>query len=372
MREDPGLAGWLQLTLTPGIGAATLRRLLSQYGLPEKILAHRSTLAQHVSPQAAEALESDSVRAAVERSLAWARQDRHYVVTLADEHYPKALLEIPDPPAVLYGVGRIELLLHCCLAVVGSRNATVQGERNAEAFGKALSEAGLTIVSGLALGIDAAAHRGGLAGPASTIAVLGTGVDVVYPRRNGELAARIGIEGLLISELPLGTAPAAHNFPRRNRLISGLSGGCLVVEAAAASGSLITARTAAEQGREVFAIPGSIHSPLSKGCHALIKSGAKLVESADDVLAELSGFRQSGSASTVRASNRAGGGETVGLDGGLLAHMGHDPVDVDALCARAGWPAEQVSSELLRLELDGRVASLPGGLFQRLEKEGGA
>jgi DNA processing protein len=373
MKEDPGLAGWLQLTLTPGIGAATLRRLLSQYGLPEKILAsHRSALARNVSPQAIEALESDDVHDSVERALAWAQDDQHHVITLADEHYPKALLEIPDPPAVLYGVGRIELLQQFCLAVVGSRNATVQGERNAEAFAKALSDAGMTIVSGLALGIDAAAHRGGLSGPASTIAVLGTGVDIIYPRRNVELAQHIGAQGLLLSELPLGTVPAAHNFPRRNRLISGLSRGCLVVEAAAASGSLITARTAAEQGREVFAIPGSIHSPLSKGCHALIKSGAKLVESADDVLAELSGFRQSGSASTMRASARTAGGETIKLEGGLLAHMGHDPVDVDALCARAGWPAEQVSSELLRLELDGRVASLPGGLFQRLEKEEGA
>jgi DNA processing protein len=308
----------------------------------------------------------------VQRALTWAAQDRHHVVTLADEHYPKALLEIADPPAVLYAIGRIELLERFALAVVGSRNATAQGERNAEAFGKALSEAGLTIVSGLALGIDAAAHRGGLCGPASTIAVLGTGVDVIYPRGNSELAHRIGVEGLLVSELALGTGPAAHHFPRRNRLISGLSRGCLVVEAAAASGSLITARTAAEQGREVFAIPGSIHSPLSKGCHALIKSGAKLVESAEDVLAELSGFRQSGTASTVTVLRSGRGGETVAVQGGLLAHMGHDPVDVDALCARAGWPVEQVSSELLRLELDGRVAALPGGLFQRLEKGEGA
>jgi DNA processing protein len=217
------------------------------------------------------------------------------------------------------------------------------------------------------MGIDAAAHRGGLAGPGSTIAVLGTGIDVVYPRRNSELAVAIAEQGLLLSEFPLGTGPIPHNFPRRNRLISGLSRGCLVVEAAAASGSLITARAAADQGREVFAIPGSIHSPLSKGCHALIKSGAKLVESADDVLAELSGFRQLGSASTTarRASAHRTGADDAG---GLLAHMGHDPVDVDLLCTRAGLSAEQVSSELLRLELDGRVAALPGGLYQRLEK----
>ncbi len=193
--------------------------------------------------------------------------------------------------------------------------------------------------------------------------MLGTGIDVVYPKRNVELVAAIAERGLLVSEFPLGTAPLAHNFPRRNRLISGLAQGCLVVEAALASGSLITARTAADQGREVFAIPGSIHSPLSKGCHALIKSGGKLVESAEDVLAELTGFRRSSYASTVESS--ASGSE---IATGLLAHMGHDPVDVDSLCARAGMSAEQVSSELLRLELDGRVTALPGGLFQRLEK----
>jgi DNA processing protein len=287
-------------------------------------------------------------------------------VTLADETYPKALLEIPDPPALLYAVGRIDLLQRTSLAVVGSRNATAQGEQNAENFAKALSETGLTIVSGLAMGIDAAAHRGGLAGSGSTVAVLGTGVDVIYPRRNAELAAQIAERGLLLSEFPLGTAPAAYNFPRRNRLISGLSRGCLVVEAAAASGSLITARAAADQGREVFAIPGSIHSPLSKGCHGLIKSGAKLVESAEDVLAELSGFRQSGSASTTARRIPSVARSTP--DSALLALMGHDPVDVDSLCTRAGMSAEQVSSELLRLEIDGHVAALPGGLFQRLEK----
>jgi DNA processing protein len=193
--------------------------------------------------------------------------------------------------------------------------------------------------------------------------VLGTGVDVVYPRRNAELAQMIATRGLLLSEFALGSGPLAYNFPRRNRLISGLASGCLVVEAALASGSLITARAAADQGREVFAIPGSIHSPLSKGCHALIKSGAKLVESAGDVLNELSGFRQSGYASTTASETVSGQG-----DAALLAHMGHDPVDVDSLCLRAGMSAEQVCTELLRLELDGRVAALPGGLYQRLEK----
>ena len=364
MTQEPGLASWLHLTLTPGLGAAALRGLLKQFGLPQQVLSRkRSELAAFAPAAALDALESEAVHTAVQHALDWARAPGHHVVTLADEGYPKALLEIADPPALLYAVGRVELLQAPCLAIVGSRNATAQGESNAESFAQALSNAGLVIVSGLALGIDAAAHRGGLAGAASTVAILGTGVDVTYPRRNTELAKAVAARGLLLSEFPLGTAPAAHNFPRRNRLISGLARGCLVVEAALASGSLITARAAAEQGRDVFAIPGSIHSPLSKGCHALIKSGAKLVESADDVLSELSGFRPSGYASTTAPEPAPSSGH-----GALLAHMGHDPVDVDALCLRAGMSAEQVSSELLRLELAGQVAALPGGLYQRLEK----
>jgi DNA processing protein len=362
MTHDPGLASWLQLTLTPGLGAATLRAMLRQFGLPQAILEKkRSELAGYASAEALAALDSPQVRDAVARGLEWAAVPGHAIITLADETYPRALLETPDPPALLYAAGRTELLRRPAFAIIGSRNATAQGERNAESFANALSHAGLTIVSGLALGIDAAAHRGGLAGTSSTIAVLGTGIDVVYPWRNSELAAQIAARGLLLSEFPLETAPAAQNFPRRNRVISGLAQGCLVVEAALASGSLITARAAADQGREVFAIPGSIHSPLSKGCHALIKSGAKLVESAEDILAELGGFRPSGFASTT--TKKADTVET-----GLLQHMGHDPVDVDALCNRAGMSAEQVSSELLRLELDGRITSLPGGLYQRLEK----
>jgi DNA processing protein len=362
MTPDPGLASWLKLTLTPGLSAAGLRAMLREFGLPQHILEKkRSELASFTSREALEALDSPAVRTSVERSLEWAAAPGHAIITLADAAYPRALLEIADPPALIYACGRVELLSFPALAVVGSRNASAQGERNAEAFARALSDAGLCIVSGLALGIDAAAHRGGLAGAASTIAVLGTGIDIVYPRRNAELAGDIAARGLLVSEFAPGTPPIAHNFPRRNRLISGLARGCLVVEAALASGSLITARSAADQGREVFAIPGSIHSPLARGCHALIKSGAKLVESAEDVLSELGGFRTSGAASTLERPAEA-------ADPALLAHMGHDPVDVDSLCLRAGLPAEQVCSELLRLELDGRVTALPGGLYQRLEK----
>ena len=367
MISDPGLASWLQLTLAPGLGAATLRKLLSQFGLPEKVIAaSRAELARFASAEALQALDSEAVANAVARALAWLEQPGNAVVTLADAAYPRLLLEIADPPAVLYCRGHTELLNRPALALVGSRNATAQGNSNAEQFARSFSTAGLTIVSGLAQGIDAAAHRGGLAGEGSTIAVLGTGADITYPQGNAALAAEIASRGLLLSEFALGTKALAHNFPRRNRLISGLAQGCLVIEAALASGSLITARAAAEQGREVFAVPGSIHSPLSKGCHALIKSGAKLVESAEDVLAELSAFRRTGFASTRAAASAAGAAGPTGGDEPLLVCMGFDPVDVDSLCARAGLPAERVSAELLRLELAGRITVLPGGLYQRL------
>lgn len=358
MRHDePGLASWLQLTLTPGLGAATVRELLGRFGLPENCLAiPRAQLAHLLSQTVVDALYSDEVARAVEKALLWARQPQRTVVTLADQEYPRLLLEIADPPVLLYAAGRLELLQRPALAVVGSRNATPQGTRNAEAFAKTFSDAEFTIVSGLALGIDAAAHRGGLSGRGSTIAVLGTGIDVTYPPRNAPLAGDIAERGLLLSEFPLGTPAAAHHFPRRNRLISGLAQGCLVVEAALASGSLITARAAAEQGREVFAVPGSIHSPLSKGCHALIKQGAKLVESAEDVLTELGGAAVSARGPASRCE----------ADEPLLAHMGFDPCDVSSLCARASLPAERITSELLRLELAGRIAVLPGGLYQRL------
>ncbi len=361
MSKDPDLASWLQLTLTPGLGAAAIRGLLARFGLPENILAApRAQLERVAGPAAAALLRHDASAAAVERALRWAEAPGHAVVTLADAAYPKLLLEIADPPPLLYAIGRLELLAQPALAIVGSRNATAQGMRNAEQFAAAFSAAGLTIVSGLAVGIDAAAHAGGLSGQGSTIAVLGTGVDVTYPRQNAALAARIAESGLLLSEFALGSAGSAHHFPRRNRLISGLSQGCLVVEAAIASGSLITARAAADQGREVFAIPGSIHSPLSKGCHALIKQGAKLAESAEDVLAELTAFRRTASAST-RAATPPPEDEDA-----LLAHMGFDPVDVDSICTRSGLTVQRVCADLLRLELAGRVAALPGGRYQRL------
>jgi DNA processing protein len=260
---------------------------------------------------------------------------------------------------MLYVKGRVELLNATSIAIVGSRNATPQGEENAEAFAEVFSQAGITVISGLALGIDAAAHRGGLRGNASTIAVVGTGLDTVYPARNKTLAHQIARHGALVSEFPLATPPNRENFPRRNRIISGFANGVLVVEAALSSGSLITARLAAEQGRDVFAIPGSIHSPFSKGCHSLIKQGAKLVESAQDVLEELK------FASAPVATGAEDDDQPVNP---LLQHMGYDPVSLDALAARAKLPAEKISQTLLELELSGEVNSLPGGLYQRLKK----
>jgi DNA processing protein len=360
MQHDAGLAAWIKLSLVPGLGGQSMRRLLTAFGLPQEVLAAgRGALARIVSAEIAARILSDMDSPAVDAALEWAAADGHAVLTLADTDYPQPLLETADPPALLYLHGRRELLGRPGLAVVGSRNATPQVISNAEHFARAFSDAGLTIVSGLALGIDAAAHRGALAGTGSTIAVLGTGADILYPQRNRALGERIAREGLIVSEFPLGTPPHGGNFPRRNRVISGLTLGCLVVEAALASGSLITARLAAEQGREVFAVPGSIHSPHAKGCHALIKQGAKLVESAQDLLQELgmSGF----AAPTAAADPQANG---------LLRHLGYDPCDIDTLCARSGLTADAVSAMLLQLELDGKVAGLPGGLYQRTSSQG--
>jgi DNA processing protein len=258
---------------------------------------------------------------------------------------------------VLYAIGRVELLNAASIAVVGSRNATAQGGRDAYAFARALSDAGLTIVSGLALGIDTHAHRGGLEGRSSSVAVMGTGADLVYPKGNRALAHELAAKGCLITEFALGTPSAAGNFPRRNRLISGLSRGVLVVEAAERSGSLITARLAGEQGRDVFAIPGSIHSSLSKGCHVLIKEGAKLVESAADVLAEL-GIAQESAAAPARGSDAP--------DDPLLDAMGFGPVTIDQIAQRVGGNAAAIGAGLARLQIEGRVAAMAGGRFQQI------
>ena len=364
MPTRDGLTDWLRLAQIQGIGPATARKLLSTFGLPENIFsASHASLRQVVSERLARAIltsASDEEQQHIATTIAWAAQPENTILTLADTAYPPALFDIPDPPLLLYVKGNATLLNAPSLAIVGSRNATTQGLRNAENFSRALSDAGLTIVSGLALGIDAAAHQGGLRGQASTIAVIGTGADVVYPARNHALAHKIAGSGCIVSEYPLGTPALAANFPRRNRIISGLARGVLVIEATAQSGSLITARMAGEQGRDVFAIPGSIHSPLAKGCHLLIKQGAKLVESAHDVLEEIR-WDTPASGSTSPPQPQADEETPT-----LLATIGFEPVSADSLCEQAGLNAAELSVQLLTLEMDGHVERLPNGMYQRL------
>ena len=346
----------MRLSLIPGVGNTSLIRLLTAFGSPEAVLASgRAVLRAHLSDAQCDALLAGPDAAELEASHAWLTQPGNSLMTLADTDYPRNLLEIADPPAMLYCKGNRALLSQPSLGIVGSRNATPQGLRDAEAFAHALSDAGLTIVSGLALGIDAAAHRGGLAGAGSSVAIVGTGLDRVYPARNKALAHQLVEKGLVVSEFPLGTPPLPGHFPRRNRLISGLSRGVLVVEAAPDSGSLITARVATEQGREVFAIPGSIHSPLARGCHALIKQGAKLVESAADILDELAWQQRLGA--PVQPESRADP---------VLDAMDGASITPDTLAQRTGLTLEALSAKLLTLELDGRIASLPGGRYQKI------
>lgn len=356
-------AAWLRLLLTDGVGNGTARKLLSAFGSPEAIWQQTpSHLNAVVGPRVAEALSSppSDWTASVDQLQAWldGSKDRH-LLTLGDPRYPAELLQTQDPPLLLYVQGRMEALQHPLrLAVVGSRNPTPQGALNARQFAHALGQSGACIVSGLALGVDGAAHEGALEAGALTVAVVGTGLDRVYPSRHRDLAHRIAAHGTLVSEYPLGTPPLSPNFPKRNRIISGLSQGVLVVEAALQSGSLITARQAAEQGREVFAIPGSIHSPQARGCHALIRQGAKLVESAQDILEELrvpDPFRVAPSTAPVDAA-----------DDDLLSVMGFDPVSLDALQARCGLDTATLQARLLELELDGHIGRLPGGLLQRI------
>jgi DNA processing protein len=377
--ERAELAGWLRLSLTPGVGDAAARRLLAAFGLPGNVFAQPpAALQQVVSAVQADALLQmpAGLQGQIDQTWQWlqASEPGHgavvrRIVTLGDAGYPGSLLEMADPPLLLYllGAPAFDLTqLGASIAVVGSRNPTPQGASNARSFARALGEAGLPVVSGLALGIDGAAHQGALdaAGDMprlATVAVVGTGLDRVYPARHRELAHRITAQGLIVSELPLGTPPLTQNFPKRNRLIAGLARGTLVVEAALQSGSLITARLAAEQGKEVFAIPGSIHSPQSRGCHALIRQGAKLVESVADILEELPPLRGPG------ASISGGDSASLGTapEDPLLEALGFDPVSLDALSARTGWSAAALQAKMLELELDGHVARLPGGLFQR-------
>ena len=383
--ERDELAAWLRLTLTPGVGNGAARRLLAAFGLPADIFAQSEAAWQTcVTPAQARALAAvpEELEALLQTTWQWLQAEgepARAIVTLGDAAYPPALLATEDPPLLLYLLGAPRFVHGAgpfapprCLAMVGSRNPTAQGAEHARQFARVLRAAGLTIVSGLALGVDAAAHEGALLDAPdpdtpATIAVVGTGLDRVYPRANKDLAHRIARHGLLVSEYPLGTPPLPANFPKRNRIISGLSQGTLVVEAALQSGSLITARMAAEQGREVFAIPGSIHAPQSRGCHALLRQGAKLVESAEDVLEELRLPAAAQPAPALAATAEGAAPErATPAQQEVLQALGFDPMGLDALVARTGLDAATLQVRLLELELDGRVARLPGGLFQRL------
>lgn len=389
------LKAWLRLSLSPGVGNLTARKLLGCFGLPQAIFEQTSVaLRQVATPLQTQALRSEPPALAelLETTWVWANQNevngcRRQILTLGDPGYPQALLDIDDPPLLLYlygvasfsgnqpaGTAPWPVTAQRCLAIVGSRNPTPQGAGNARLFAKTLVQAGLTVVSGLALGVDGAAHEGALEGLAegatdlpATIAVIGTGLDRVYPKAHHDLAHRIAQRGLLLSEYPLGTPPINANFPKRNRLIAGLSCGTLVVEAALKSGSLITARLASEQGKEVFAIPGSIHAAQSRGCHALIKQGAKLVESPQDVLEELQGFNAgfACAGTAVGHADTPAGDSALGDTGALLEALGFDPVGLDALQGRTLLETADLQARLMALELAGQVARLPGGLFQR-------
>lgn len=411
------LAAWLRLALTPRIGNASARRLLAHLGQPQDVFAASSSdWLACVNQQQAAQLAQLPPDYAQRLALTWqwlntaaAPGQARALITLGDKRYPSALLHSADPPLMLYAQGAANWLhrphplveMGHCLAMVGSRHPTAQGADNARQFARALAAMGWSVISGLAAGIDAAAHQGALEAATTqqqpamppamppahpcTVAVVGTGLDQVYPQRHRALAAQISQHGLLLSEFALGTPPIASNFPKRNRLIAGLSAGTLVVEAAVASGSLITARLASEQGREVFAIPGSIHAPQSRGCHALIRQGAKLVETAQDIIEELAHSHPSAPSTPIKR-RRPSAAQQAGLDLGaaaavaatatpapapapahpILDALGFDPMGLDTLSARTGLDAASLQAQLLELELEGWVASQPGGLFQRV------
>ena len=369
---DTEQEAWLLLSQASGIGSRYFQRLLEHFGSADKALgASEAELAQLGLPRKAIAGLKASGRETIAATLAWLSKPDNRILTLSDPDYPQLLRQIEDPPPVLYMIGNPLLLHQPQLAIVGSRNPTPTGLGNAREFARSLASAGLCVTSGLAIGVDGAAHEGALDAGA-TLAVLGTGPDRIYPAAHQALAHRIAGEGLLVSEFPPGVQARPENFPRRNRIISGLSVGTLVVEAALRSGSLITARLALEQGREVFAIPGSIHNPQARGCHGLIRQGAKLVESAQDIIEELGALLGSLEPMIPTDSGGMEAGPDRLLDPDyqqLMNALGYDPVSIDELITRSGLTAEAVSSMLLLLELDGHVSSAPGGHYSRTDTQ---
>lgn len=366
MVDEQALRPWLVLCRAPGIGSVAVQKLLQHFATAADVVGASEAALRAAGLEDAQirALQTPDA-AALARDLQWlAAPDRH-LLTWEDSRYPSALREISRAPPVLFVQGDPDWLAMPQIAIVGARSASPQGLENAQAFAAELARRGLVITSGLALGIDGAAHRGALAGGGGTVAVCATGLDRVYPARHKALAHEIVANGALISEFPPGVAALAEHFPRRNRIISGMALGVLVVEAARESGSLITARLALEQGREVFAIPGSIHNPMARGCHRLIRQGAKLVETVDDVLEEvgpLLGTRRA----TITVQNRAATPARDEVERALLAALGDDPVSVDVLAERVAQPLPQLQAALTRLELEGAVATVAGGRYQRL------
>ena len=365
------LSEWLTLYHVTGIGPATYTRLLEQFDSPGDVLACKDTsLLKHcgLSASTIQAIKQPNLHA-VERDLNWlSKGEDHHIVSLNNPNYPQLLKEIPsDPPPILYLKGSLHLVEKPQIAIVGSRNPSPSGRENALHFAKALSQQGLTVTSGLALGIDAASHQGALATQSPTLAVCATGLDSIYPKRHEKLAQSIlEKQGLLLSEFPIGTPPKKENFPRRNRIISGLSLGTLVIEAALRSGSLITARYALEQNREVFALPGSIHNPLAKGCHSLIKQGAKLIETVEDIVEELNIKPHPTKENSQIFQETIF--EPINLAGNQLAvfqEIGHEPTSTDAVVQRSGLTADVVSSILMELELQRYITSTPGGYYSR-------
>ncbi|AEC21107.1 hypothetical protein PT7_2567 [Pusillimonas sp. T7-7] len=373
------LSSWIRLSLEPGLGPAQARHLLATLGLPQDIYAAASgSLAKLLPSKLVQQLKqapTDQINDTIAKTLAWLNHPQHHLLTLADPAYPRSLLDIHDPPLLLYANGNPDCLNRQAISIVGARSASDAGMDNARAFAQHLAEQGWCIVSGLALGIDTAAHEGALrAGPnrGGTVAIMGTGIDIVYPARNRDLAHRIAQDGLLISEFPLGTRAIPYQFPKRNRLVAGMARGVLVVEAAKQSGSLITARLASEMGREVFAIPGSIHSPLSRGCHALIRQGAKLVESAEDIHEELGQPKLTPGAalagppkSTAAAASSQPEASPEPNSQRILEAMGYDPVDLDTLQRRTQLNLSTLNSSLLMLELAETIARQDDGRFLR-------
>ncbi len=377
MGEERELEAWSILLRAPGLGPRGLRGLIETFAdAPSAVAAPERRLAEAGVPAEARAFIRSPDRAGIETDLAWLAEPGHHLVRCDSEDFPSLLAQCPHPPAALYVAGDVDLLWHPQIAVIGSRNPTAAGRDHARAFAGALARSGLLITSGMADGVDAEAHRAALAAGKPTIAVVGSGLDIVYPRKHRALAAEIAASGAVVSEFPLGVEPRPDHFPRRNRIIAGMSLGTLVIEASLRSGSLITARLASEAGREVFALPGSIHNPLARGCHRLIRDGAKLVETAEEIVEEL-GPLAANLGNLLRARLEidaahpqiAAGTSAEGDDDPdyrrLMDALGHDPATVDELVERSGLTVAAVSSMLLVLELQGRVASGEGGRYVR-------